>query len=423
MHYRVTAIFLISVFSLGSVYGQYDDLVMQDYTYATNIKSVSLSPSGSTLDPAITFLNNGVRLVLSFDDMDGDIKDYTYDVIHCDRNWNPSDMQKQEYIDGFVNEEVDNYRFSTGTYVQYTNYDLSIPNRDMRVVLSGNYVLAVYEGEEVEDRFPILTRRFVVVDRKVNVTAKPRRPMKVLKMDTHQEFDLYLSKKDFQIVDPQLNVKVSITQNGNWYNSIDTLAPRVVIGDKIIIDNTNIVSFPGLKEYRSLDIRSFSIASNDVHSIDLHDEGTDVLVKLGFPRKHGTYSSYPDADGAFIIATKDQSSNLTQSDYCNVIFTLQTPEVDEDVYVTGKFTDWLPEEQYRMTYDDSREIYIAQIQLKQGFYDYMFAVEKDGVLDAAEIEGSSYQAQNFYQVLVYLREPGDRYDRVIGYAKLNPGFY
>jgi len=75
-----------------------------------------------------------------------------------------------------------------------------------------------------------------------------------------------------------------------------------------------------------------------------------------------------------------------------------------------------------MEYDYNREIYIAEVEMKQGFYDYMFAVKKDNKLYPEYIEGSSYQTQNFYEVFVYLREPGDRYDRVIGYAKLKPLF-
>jgi len=116
--------------AIATMLGQYEDLVMEDYIYVTNIKSVSLSPLGQTLQPAVTYLDGGVMLELSFDDMDADQKDYTFDVIHCDRNWQPSDLQKQEYIDGFVNEEVDQLRFSVGTFIPYTNYRMQIPTNN-----------------------------------------------------------------------------------------------------------------------------------------------------------------------------------------------------------------------------------------------------------------------------------------------------
>lgn len=413
---------LVLVFFLGlqiTVVAQYENIKMIDYVYVTNVKSVSLSPLGNTLEPAITYLN-GASLQLTFDDMDGDQKDYTYDVIHCDRNWVPSDLQKQEYVNGFVNEEVDNWRFSTATFVPYTNYYLNIPNRDMSLTLSGNYVLVVYDGEEDEERIPVLTRRFVVVDSKVNIETRARRPMDVTKVRTNQEFDLYINHEDFPMIDPMFNLTVSVVQNANWNTAFYELKPRFVVGNRLTIDNTNIVSFPGLKEFRSLDIRSLDIVSNDIEAIELTNNGTDILVHLGEVRANGTYSAYPDADGAFIIDTKDQTSSSTQSDYGNVIFTLNSPPLVENVYVMGKFTDWQVDDMYKMEYNSEHEIYICEVEMKQGFYDYMFAVDNGGVLDPTVIEGSSYETQNFYQIFVYLREPGDRYDRVVGYIKVEP---
>ena len=403
---------------------QYEELRMEDYVYVTNIKSAHISPLGNTLEPAITYLGNGVVLRLSFDDMDADQKDFTYDIIHCDRNWMPStELAKQEYIEGFVNEEVDNWRFSTGTFVPYTNYTLNIPNRDVSLLLSGNYVIVVYEGEEDEDRIPVLTRRFVVVDRQVSIQAEPRRPMDVSKIDSHQEFNLVIENKDFPIIDPMINLTVSVNQNANWNYAIENIAPRIALGEKIIVDNTGIVSFPALNEFRSLDIRSFDIVSNDIQALELTDNGTNILVKLGEPRVNNAYSTYPDANGAFVIDTRDNNNSATQSDYGNVIFSLDMPEVTEDVYVLGKFTDWQVDDMYKMYYDNNREIYLAEIELKQGFYDYMFAVDNGGFLDPTPIEGSSFEALNFYCAFVYLREPGDRYDRVIGYAKLASGLF
>lgn len=413
---RIFYCFLLTFLSTG-LFAQYDEITMEDYVYVTNVKSVALSPIGNTLEPAVTYLN-GATLVLTFDDMDADQKDFTYDIIHCDRNWKPSDLQKQEYIDGFVNEEVDNWRFSQGTYVPYTSYTLNIPNRDLSITLSGNYVLVVYEGEEDEDRIPIITRRFVVVDDQVTIETKPRTSFEASKISTHQVFDLSLNIEELNIVEPLQTLSVSINQNGNWNNAITDVRPKFPMGDRLMIDNTGKISFPGLKEFRSLDIRSFDIVSMDVHTLKLTDNGTDILVKLGQPRTFGGYRNYPDADGAFILANRD-GVDIMQSDYANVIFTLETAERDEDVYVTGKFTDWVADDMYKMTYDPDRGIYVAEVELKQGFYDYYFAVLNDeGLLDPTPFEGSSFETDNFYQIFVYLREPGDRYDRVVGYKKL-----
>lgn len=417
---RFTLVLFFSIFLFVSESSsQYDDVLFEDYVYVTNIKSVAFYPVGAPLDPPILYLGNSQKMVLSFDDMDNVQRDYSYEIVHCNRDWTPSELERLEYIDGFVDEEIDDSDFSVNTFVPYINYRLPLPNRDLTWTLSGNYVLIVYEGSEEDDRVPVITRRFMIVDKKVNASINNRRPLDVSKLRTHHEFDLFVSNKDFRIIDPRNNVSVDVLQNYRWDNAIYNLKPRFTVGEKMTIDNTGLVSFPAYKEFRPIDIRTLDYVANGINSIDLNDYGTDVLLDLGKPRRDAYYTTVPDANGQFVIQNKDQGGDRVGGDYANVIFTLESPELEEEVYVTGKFTDWKPDEMYRMRYYHDKEVYIAEVLLKQGFYDYFYAVEKDGLLDPMPIEGSWADAENNYQVLVYLREPADRYDRLIGYYTFN----
>jgi len=418
---RSTIYFFLFSFFLSSVsYAQYEDITFEDYVYVTNIKSVAFYPSGNPLEPPIVYLGNQQNLFLSFDDMDNVQKEFSYEIIHCNKDWTAiTDMERLEYIDGFQDEEIDDSAFSVNTFVPYINYQLPLPNRDLRWTLSGNYLLIVYEGMDLDDRLPVITRRFMVVDKQVNIAQKGRRPLDVTKLRTHHEFDLFVNNKDFPIIDPRNNVYVTVLQNYRWDTAIENLNPKFTVGDKMTIDNTGIVSFPAFKEFRPVDIRTLDYTSNGINSIDLNAYGTDVLLQLGKPRRDSYYTTVPDANGQFVIQNKDQGNSRVGGDYANVIFTLESPRMEEEVYVTGRFTDWKPDEMYRMRYDEVREAYIGEIQLKQGFYDYFFAVDVDGQLDPAPVEGSWADAENMYQVLVYLQEPGGRYDRLIGYLNFN----
>jgi hypothetical protein len=328
-------------------------------------------------------------------------------------------MERLEYIDGFQDEEIDDDAFSVNTFVPYINYQLPLPNRDLSWTISGNYLLIVYEGMDLDYRIPVITRRFMVVDKQVNVIQNGRRPLDVSKLRTHHEFDLFVNNKDFPIIDPRNNVFVTVIQNYRWSSAIQNLNPKFSVGDKMTIDNTGKVSFPAYKEFRPIDIRTLDYTSNGINSIDLNAYGTDVLLELGKPRRDSYYTTVPDANGQFVIQNKDQGTDRVGGDYANVIFTLESYEMDEEVYVAGRFTDWKPDEMYRMRYDDSREVYIAEVKLKQGFYDFFYTVDINGQLDPAPIEGSWADAENMYQVLVYLQEPGSRYDRLIGYLNFN----
>lgn len=418
MNLRLLTLFFFSFLSF-TLWSQYEELVFEDYVYVTNLKSVKLSPMGNPLDPPIVYLGNSQRLMLTFDDMDNVQKDYTYDIIHCNKDWTPSEMERIEYLDGFVDEEIDNSYFSVNTFVPYIHYQLPLPNADLSWNISGNYLLIIYEGNDVDDRFPVITRRFMVVDKKVNVSVRNRRPLDVSKLRTHYEFDLFVNNKDFKILDSRNTVSVTILQNYRWDIAIHDMKPKFAVGDQMTIDNTGKISFPSLKEFRSADIRSLDYVANGVTSIDLNRYGTDVLLDLARPRGDSYYTTIPDANGQFVIQNKDVGSSETGGDYANVIFTLESPEREEEVYVMGAFTDWKVDEMYRMRYYDERKAYVAEVLLKQGYYDFFYGVDKDGILHARDIEGSWADTENNYQVLVYLREPGDRYDRLIGYYYFN----
>ncbi|MEE9438535.1 MAG: type IX secretion system plug protein domain-containing protein, partial [Saprospiraceae bacterium] len=315
--------------------------------------------------------------------------------------------------------EIRSSDFSVNTLIPYINYQLSIPNQDMKCTLSGNYLLVVYEGDDEEDRLPVISRRFMIFENIVSVSVNKRRPFEVLKIDSHQEFDLFVSNKDFNIVNAQKSVSVDVLQNYRWDTAIKNLKPKFVIGDKMTINNTGKVSFPALKEYRPIDIRSFEIRAIGINSIDLNDYNTNVLLDLGRVRRDSHFSNVLDANGQFVIQNRDIGSDRTGGDYANVVFALESDKLEEDVYIMGAFTGWYPEEEFKMRYDDQRGVYIGDVLLKQGFYDFHYGILQNNVLNAQPIEGSWSETTNVYQVLVYLREPADQYDRIIGYYEFN----
>ena len=77
-----------------------------------------------------------------------------------------------------------------------------------------------------------------------------------------------------------------------------------------------------------------------------------------------------------------------------------------------------PENQ--MTYDENAQAYIADLLLKQGYYNYSYAVVNgDNEVSYEETEGNWYETENDYTILVYYRQLGARYDRLIGVTNIN----
>lgn len=406
---------ILVLWLLGSgIFGYSQDLLYENYVYVTNIKSVKFHNSTSPLAPPVVNLNSGETLSLSFDDVHNVRKDFSYRIVHCTRDWKPSTMQDIEYLDGYGKGDIRNFEVSNLTLVPYFTYRLTIPNRDFRWNKSGNYLLIVYEGEGA-DRFPVITRRFMVVENKVTVFKEDRRSMEVSRMRRDQTFDISINYEDFNIINPMNTVTVSITQNNRWMDAYRNMSPLFVQGSNIIIDNRGKITFPGFKPFRVVDIRSLDYANRTVDSLDLNDNSTVAYLSVDYPRPTETFISRHDAQGSFVIGNSD---NLNiDPDYAHAVFRLEMEEINRPVYVLGEFTDWKPDDMYRMEYDWEKGAYILDILLKQGYYSYYYGVlTSDDFMDIEWIEGSSSDTENNYQVYVYYREPGSRYDRLIGYG-------
>ncbi len=411
----IVILFLFLTITEG--YGQELDFNLRNEVYFDHIKSVQLIKANAPASDPILDLNRGGRLLLSFDDMGGDRKDYRYSIFHCTKDWDRSDLEEVEYLEGFNEELIDNYSTSSNTREDYTHYRLILPNEDTRWTLSGNYILVIYEDES--EMVPVLTRRFMIVEQSVAINSQSVKPSMVDKIRTHHELDFSIDYKNFSISNPLNDITVTLVQNGNWPNAIKNLKPKYFTSNKLHFDYIDRLNFHALKEFRSFDTRSLYFASEYVKAIELNDEGADVLLELGRSRHDRNYLTQSDLNGKHVLASKDQAQTSTRSEYAYVIFSLDIPEIDQDIYITGEFTDWLPYESCRMVYDNYRGIYLREMKLKQGYYDYMYGVEKEGKWDLVQLEGSWYETENDYNFFVYYSPFGSRYDRLIGVSTVN----
>lgn len=407
-------------FFLSLAQGQKSDFIYDNFVYVDYIKTVTFGHRGLSTSIPVIDLNSRFQgqLRLEFDDMEGGFKTYLYRIIHCDKDWYPSDINEIEYMEGFNYEEIDDFEYSSNGYSEYTHYSLSLPNDDLRWLISGNYLLVIYDEAT---NVPVITRRYMVAEDLANIAYNVRKPKNVSKMNTHQELELRINLKNIYVSRPMSDIYVTVIQNGNWNSAQRNIQGNYIIGDILYFDNYDYIVFPALKEFRNFDIRSLKYTTEFVHSIDQTDYQTTALLDMGRKRYTRNFVSEQDANGFFVLDNFDAPDPEVSSEYVNVIFTLEShKEYEEDVYVVGAFSDWQAKEEYRLEYDEVRRLYVGQAWFKQGRYDYMFALQnEDGSLDIDLLEGSWYETENDYLVLVYYREFASLYDRLIGVANFN----
>jgi hypothetical protein len=218
----------------------------EDRTYRKSISSVVLSPDEASMLPPIILLNSTEVLHFSFDDLDGDFKSLYYTVIHCNAEWEPSDVSNMDYIDGFPEQQISDYSFSRSTLQHYTHYKTQFPNEQFKLKLSGNYILKVYEDND-QDKL-VLSRRFMVYENKVTLTGDVHAPTIVADRNYKQEVDFTVTYTTDEITNPFKEIYPVIMQNGRWDNAVKGIQPQFLMNKELRYDYEDINVFKGGKE-------------------------------------------------------------------------------------------------------------------------------------------------------------------------------
>ena len=392
-----------------------------DSIYKKNIKTVQLRDASFEMSQPILNLETQGTLVLNFDDFDGGTKNFMYTFIHCNADWTPDDLSTTEFIDGFADNVISDYKFSFNTIQRFTYYYVSFPNANIRFTKSGNYLLKVYEDGKPDNI--VLTKRMMIYENKVTVLAKVKPASLVEYRTFKQEIDFTINHSGYAITDPFGDLKVVITQNNRWDNRKQGLKPVMVKDDDLIYDYDEENVFDGGNEFRHFEVQSFRYQTEYVKSIKKDTGGYHVELLTDQRRSSKRYATYTDMNGNYLVKVQEGTNSETEADYCHVTFFLSSVNVftDGDVYVFGAFNDWQCTAENRMHYNPARFGYECTLYLKQGYYNYEYVVQKpnETVADQTELEGMHYDTENDYSINVYYHPPGTYYDQLIAVKKLN----
>jgi Domain of unknown function (DUF5103) len=393
----------------------------EDYVYKKNIKTVQLRDESFELTKAILNLGSVEKLKLSFDDLDADLKNYSYTLIHCNYNWEPSDLMPNEYIDGFLDNSINDYRYSFNTLQKYTHYNVSFPNNSMRITKTGNYILKVYQDNNPESI--VITRRFMVFQNKIAIESNVFAASIIEDRLFKHEIDFKINYSGYQINNPYNDLKIVLTQNNRWDNAKTNLKPIFVKDQELVYDYDEQNVFAGGNEFRFFDIRSIRYHSERIYGVKTDSAGNHVELYKDEKRSFKRYYSQSDMNGDFLIKVQEGRNSEVEADYCYVTFFLpyDAPLTEGNLYVFGAYNAWKCNTENLLHYNSARFGYECTLYLKQGYYNYEYVFLKDGEVAADEtlIEGMHYDTENDYAIYVYHRQPGTFYDQLIGLKRLN----
>ncbi len=393
-----------------------------DINYKDEVQTVLLHPKDFELDKPIIYLNNmKEQLHLQFDLLTDDAPYLYYTFVHCDNQWRPTDLPKNEYLNGYFQEEIDQFSFSVNTFVNYVHYDLLFPTIDMMPKISGNYLLVV-TGENPNDIY--FTRRFYVVHDISQIRAAvPRYPYDLNLGANKQEIDLEISYPDMFNSRADQYSNVTIQQNGRWDNAVFGLKPTYVYPEKLSYTNNPKTVFESGNQFLRINTSNFDNRPEKTRTVYREEDYYVVTLYADAKRSVHNYIDDEDLYGEkYIYLERDNLNAANEADYAMVDFFLQWPQymIDKDVYIIGAITDWRLDENAKMEYNLQLRGYQKGLLLKQGYYDYMYAVKDNatGITSVAPVNGDFWETNNVYHIFVYLFDPIQNYDKLIGYTSI-----
>ena len=393
-----------------------------DSIYKPNIKTVRLHSYGSQLTLPIINLNTGDQVELHFDDLDGDVKYYYYTFQVCDREWKPINLSQFDYLKGFTQVRINNYRFSSIAFTKYTHYQAIIPDRSSYPIRSGNYLVKVFLDGDTSK--VVFTKRLLVVDNRSVIAARITQPFTPQYFRTHQRLEFNVNIKGLDAFSAAQQIKVVVLQNYRWDNASTNILPTFVRGNSLDYSTENNLIFPAGKEWRWLDLRDFHLQSDRVKKAEYKKKSTDVYVRTDYERGTERYVYYRDINGMYTVETTQSINPFWQSDYATVHFSFLPPDSsaypDKDVYLFGQLTNYAFTDSTKMQFNPEKGVYETDLFLKQGYYSYTYVLaDKNNFANRYEVDGNYFEAENAYTILVYYKSFNARSDELIGAATIN----
>ena len=394
-----------------SVFAQVEDFVKD------GIKTARIRVDGADFGFPICQLSQVLRL--DFDVLDDKYENLSYSIRHCNADFEPDDLSFNEFAEGFDERQIEDYQNSFNTHQSFTHYTLKIPNDDLRLLISGNYIVEVFEDSDRDN--VVLRKKFMVYEDSDNskISALVSKPFLLDYVFNYQQLKVSFLNDKLQISNPAKYLKVFAMQNTDFSSrkrlEISGFSHNTILYEKNSDENI----FQGGSEFSFFDAK-------DVHFKALGID--DITFKSGiynykltpFKPIEISYTYFEDLNGRYYIKNDKGFSLDLESDYVKVLFSLKyDPFADGEIYLYGELTDYLFNSDSKLEFNSQTYLWEKELLLKQGLYNFQFVEKNKTTNQTKYLSGSWFNTENDYLITVYTTLLKDRGDRLIMYKVVN----
>ncbi|WP_243349296.1 DUF5103 domain-containing protein [Parabacteroides sp. FAFU027] len=393
-------------------------ILAQNQAVNPKVSTFTVRSNDNWLNPTIIELNGTDKINIDFDFLDQNAHYFYYSVIHCNADWTPSELSESEYLDGFNNQPIEDHKTSFNTYLNYTHYHLQIPNDNVKLKKSGNYLVKIYEDNNPENVIAIAA--ISVFEKQVNIYPTIKTITDIDYNKGHQQIDLRIDTRNYSIRSPQMEMKIVVTQNNRIDNQVILNAPTTTNSTGFLFEHCPSLIFEAGNEYRRFEMITHRYPGMNVEKIRYFDPLYHAFLYQDKSRANKSYIFDKDQNGRYFIRNSEVTNYDYETDYFIAHFSLKadSPFGNGKLYLLGEFNQNRIDPEWEVPYDISNRQYSREKMLKQGAYNYLYIYVPDdnkrGSLTPAE--GDYFETENEYTIRLYHRGPGERYDRLIGYS-------
>lgn len=387
---------------------------------APNFKSLQVIVNNDWTALPVMTLNSDDVVDISFDELSHNYHRLICHIEPCNPDWTPCEgLFESDWLEGFNDRPIEDYQNSLNTTVLYTHYKLRLPNEDTRLKMSGNYRLHIIDEDDGGNEVITVELRVLepLTDTALGITTNTDIDLNM----SHQQATMTVNYGSLRVTNPEQQIQTIVMQNGREDNMKVNIRPDYVTPTGLRWEHNRNLIFDAGNEYHKYEILDPTHTTMGLASVSW-DEQEHRFHATPYPvEQRRNYIYDVDADGAFIVRNSDNMEVDYTSDYVWVHYTLHPLRHYDNCHI-GIDGWWTcePQENYYMEWDEQNNVYRATILQKLGYYNYrLFIADYDGTTHPLPEEGSFYQTENRYQLLVYYRGNGERSWRLVGISLIS----
>lgn len=377
------------------------------------IKTVQLIVNDDKFLPPVIVLNSSDKITLSFDKLNIEDVRLRYRLIHCKADRTSSELNEVDFLNGFNDQPINNYRFSENTTVNYIHYSVSFPNEQMQMRLSGNYAVEVYDENNPDNI--LLQGCFSVVEPLARITGNVTGNTDIDINGAHQQLQFEVLHDMLPIQNAAREIIVVIRQNNRTDNEQINVQATYINPGKLVFEHRPELIFEAGNEYRRFETVNKNTEGLNVRKMFYEKPYIHALLITDESRAEKIRQYYKDQNGRFFIRNSNAADSDTGADYFMVTFTFNDSETNDSIFLNG---DFICANLPRNTAQSSGEKNTFSVLLKQGSYNYQYVTNGKKGFTTKFTEGNYFNTENEYSVIVYYRAPASRYDQLVGWTTL-----